>query len=168
MIVEYILFIIFAIIAIVSAGCVVTLRNPVHCAVALIITLLQIAALFLLLRSPFLAVVQVFIYVGAVMVLFLFAVFLIDVKKAAMDMFKPKFRPLAYVAALILLVESLAVIFGGGIAELTKITEAGGEVKVEVIGRALFTTYIFPFEIVSIVLLAAMVGAIVMARDKKE
>ncbi|MCP4230822.1 MAG: NADH-quinone oxidoreductase subunit J, partial [bacterium] len=65
MIVEYILFIIFAVVAIVSAGCVVTLRNPVHCAVALIITLLQIAALFLLLRSPFLAVVQVFIYVGA-------------------------------------------------------------------------------------------------------
>ncbi len=166
MLIEYILFIIFAVIAIMSSLCVVTLRNPVHCAGYLIVTLLQVAALFLLCRSPFLAVVQVFIYVGAVLVLFLFVVLLIDVKKASMEIFKPKHRPLAYGVLAILLIETLVVIFVGGLEKI-RLAAPGAEVKVETIGRELFTSYIFPFEIVSVVLLVAMVGAIVMAIDRR-
>ncbi|MEE8574783.1 MAG: NADH-quinone oxidoreductase subunit J [Thermodesulfobacteriota bacterium] len=164
--IEPFFFLMFATITVVCAACVVTLRNPVHSALFLIATLVQVAALFILLRSPFLAVVQLFIYVGAVMVLFLFVVFLLDVKKMIMDVFRPKHKPLAYLVIFVLLVEMLAVIFVGDLGHL-KLAAPGAEVKIEVIGRALFTTYIFPFEIVSVVLLVAMVGAIVMARGRK-
>ena len=76
---ESIFFYIFAIFAVVSAVGVITAKNPVHSAVCLIVCLLQVAALYVLLRVPFLAAVQVFIYVGAVMVLFLFAVLMLDI-----------------------------------------------------------------------------------------
>ena len=81
---ELIFFLIFAVIAIASAVGVVTFRNPVHSALSLIICFLQVAALFILLRSPFLAVMQVFIYVGAVVVLFLFAVLILNLGREQM------------------------------------------------------------------------------------
>jgi NADH-quinone oxidoreductase subunit J len=164
--IEQFFFLVFAVIAVVSAFFVVTMRNPVHSAVFLISTLFQVAAIFVLLRSPFLAVVQIFIYVGAVMVLFLFAVFLLDIKKATINIFSGKHMPLAYAAIICLLVESLMIVFYGGLQNL-RLTEPGVEVSVETLGKVLFTSYIFPFEIVSLVLLVAMVGAIVMAREKK-
>lgn len=164
--IEQFFFIIFATVAVISAFFVVTLRNPVHSAVFLISTLFQVAAIFVLLRSPFLAVVQIFIYVGAVMVLFLFAVFLLDIKKATINIFSGKHMPLAYAAIFCLLIESLFIVFYSGLQNL-KLTEPGVEVSIEIIGKVLFTSYIFPFEIVSLVLLVAMVGAIVMAREKK-
>ncbi len=164
--IEQFFFIIFAVMAVVSALFVVTLRNPVHSAVFLISTLFQVAAIFVLLRSPFLAVVQIFIYVGAVMVLFLFAVFIIDIKKATINLFSGKHVPLAYAAIFCLLIESLLIIFYSGLQKL-RLTEPAAEVSIEELGKVLFTSYIFPFEIVSLVLLVAMVGAIVMAREKK-
>ncbi len=164
--IEQFFFIIFAIVAIGSAFLVVTLKNPVHSALFLISTLFQVAAIFVLLRSPFLAVVQIFIYVGAVMVLFLFAVFLLDIKKATINLFSGKHMPLAYAAIFCLLIESLLIIFYGGFQHI-KLSEPGVEVSIETLGKVLFTTYIFPFEIVSLVLLVAMVGAIVMARERK-
>lgn len=164
--IEQFFFIIFAIVAVVSAFFVVTLRNPVHSAVFLISTLFQVAAIFVLLRSPFLAVVQIFIYVGAVMVLFLFAVFLLDIKRATINIFSGKHMPLAYIAIFCLLIESLFIVFYSGLQNM-KLAEPGVEASIEIIGKVLFTSYIFPFEIISLVLLVAMVGAIVMAREKK-
>lgn len=165
--IEQFFFLLFGLIAVVCAACVVTLRNPVHSALFLMATLFQIAALFVLLRSPFLAVVQVFIYVGAVMVLFIFVVFLLDVRKMMLDVFRPKHKFVAYLVMAVLLVEVIVVAFVGRLDHLA-LASPGAEVKVETIGKALFTTYIYPFEVVSVVLLAAMVGAIVMARDKGE
>jgi NADH-quinone oxidoreductase subunit J len=165
--IEQFFFLLFGFIAIVCAACVVTLRNPVHSALFLMATLFQVAALFVLLRSPFLAVVQVFIYVGAVMVLFIFVVFLLDVRKMMLDVFRPKHKLIAYLVMAVLLVEVIVVAFVGRVEHL-KLAAPGAEVKVETIGKALFTTYIYPFEVVSIVLLAAMVGAIVMARGGEE
>ena len=78
---EQVFFYIFAVVAVVSAIAVISSRNPVHSALYLIVCLLQVAAMYILLRAPFLAAVQVFIYVGAVMVLFLFAVMVLDMGK---------------------------------------------------------------------------------------
>ena len=163
--IEQFFFIIFAVVAVLSSLAVVMLRNPVHCAIYLMVALLQVAALFLLLRAPFLAVVQVFIYVGAVMVLFLFAVFLLDVRKAMMEFFRPGHRPWAIIIVAIVLIETLMVIAGSGLSKM-QLAENMIETSVEGLGRALFTDFIFPFEIVSVVLLVAMVGAIVMAKAK--
>ncbi|MEE1563107.1 MAG: NADH-quinone oxidoreductase subunit J, partial [Alphaproteobacteria bacterium] len=79
---EAIFFLTFAALAVASALGVVLLRNPVHCAISLMVCFIQVAAIFVLLRSPFLAVVQIFVYVGAIMVLFLFVIMMLDIRTA--------------------------------------------------------------------------------------
>ncbi len=162
---EKLLFIIFAVVAIGSALAVVTFRNPVHSAIALMTCLLQVAALFILMRSPFLAVVQVFIYVGAVMVLFLFVVLVLDIKKAIIQTFPAKSRSVVFLIFLVLAIEVELVVLLSPLKGFA-VTEAVGESKVESIGKVLFTKYLFPFEVVSVLLLVAMVGAIIMTKRR--
>lgn len=165
---EQLFFYIFAIVAIISAICVVTLRNAVHSAFFLIITLLQVAAIFILLRSPFLAAVQVFVYVGAVMVLFLFAVMVLDIGK---EQFREHMHSQAIpaVAIVIGLLGTLGYFAYKGklTAPLGKYTEAVLAKNTEVIGKSLYTQYIFPFEVVSLLLLIALVGAIVLVMKER-
>lgn len=161
---EQIFFLIFATIAVGSALGVVTFRNPVYCAISLMVCFVQVAALFVLLRSPFLAVVQVFIYIGAVMVLFLFAVMLLDMRKTAFDAFAGASKPVMLSALVVLAGEIILIILGSSI-HLPALTQAGEETTVEVLGKELFTSYIFPFEVVSVLLLVAMIGAIIMAKE---
>lgn len=165
---EQLFFYIFALVAIVSAVLVVSVRNAVHSAFYLIICLLQVAALFILLRSPFLAAVQVFIYVGAVMVLFLFAVMVLDIgREKTKDHIHSQWLPgVGVIIALLLVVVYL--VKGGHLSTLTGVyTEAVLAKNTEVIGKALFTQYIFPFEVVSLLLLIALVGAIVLVMKDK-
>ncbi len=163
---EELLFIFFSATAIGSALGVVLMRNPVYCAVSLVVCLFQVAGLFMLLRSPFLAVVQVFIYVGAVMVLFLFAIMLLDMKQIRYErLFSARgWVPYAVVAGIA--IEFVAVIYGGGMDALMKVG-ATKAVDVKTFGRVLFTEYLFPFEVISLLLLVAMVGAIVMVKRSR-
>jgi NADH-quinone oxidoreductase subunit J len=163
---EQLFFLIFAAVAIGSAVAVVSLRNPVHCALALMVCLFQVACLFVLLRSPFLAVVQVFIYVGAVMVLFLFVVLVIDVKKIVMETFPLRKKGLAFWIIVAIALEVEIVLFWSRFSGV-KLAGPGTEVKVETLAKVLFTKYLFPFEVVSVVLLVAMVGAIVMTKQRR-
>lgn len=168
---ELLFFYIFAVIAVGSAVCVITMRNPVHSAIALIVCLLQVAAFFILLRSPFLAAVQVFIYVGAVMVLFLFVVMVLDVGKEQVGEYLHHQAPwtLAVVIGLVLMLGYL-ITAGRLTAPLGEYTEevlAGR--STEIIGKLLLTRYIFPFEVVSLLLLIALIGAVVLVmKEKKE
>ncbi len=161
---EKLFFIMFAILAITSAIGVVSLRNPIHSALSLMVCLFQVACLFVLLRSPFLAVVQVFIYVGAVMVLFLFVVLILDVKSVVLARRTIKRSYLVYILVPVVAVELLILLVGGGLSKLM-LDVPGEEVLVSTIGRVLFTEYLLPFELVSILLLVAMVAAIVMAKE---
>ncbi len=165
---EQLFFYIFALVAIVSAVLVVSVRNAVHSAFYLIICLLQVAALFILLRSPFLAAVQVFIYVGAVMVLFLFAVMVLDIgREKTREYIHSQWLPaVGVIIALLLMVVFL--VKRGKLSTLTGVyNEAALAKNTEVIGKALFTQYIFPFEVVSLLLLIALVGAIVLVMKDK-
>lgn len=165
---EQLFFYIFALVAIVSAVLVVSVRNAVHSAFYLIICLLQVAAIFILLRSPFLAAVQVFIYVGAVMVLFLFAVMVLDIgREKTKDYIHSQWLPAVGVIIALLLVLGYMVKGGKLSAELGIYNEAVLAKNTEVIGKALFTQYIFPFEVVSLLLLVALVGAIVLVMKDK-
>jgi NADH-quinone oxidoreductase subunit J len=130
------------------------------------VCLLQVACLFVLLRSPFLAAVQVFIYVGAIMVLFLFVVLILDVKKISMETFHLRKRGLAFWIILAIALEVEIVLFWSRF-EGVRLTAPGSEVKVETLGRVLFTKYLFPFEVVSVILLVAIVGAIVMTKERE-
>lgn len=165
---EQIFFYIFAVIAVASAIAVVTVRNPVHCAVYLIVCLLQVAAIFILLRSPFLAAVQVFIYVGAVMVLFLFAVMVLDIGKESFgEHMHSQTIPAVAVVIGLLAVAGWLISTGRITAPLGTYTDEVLEKSTEVVGKALYTKYIFPFEVVSLLLLVALIGAIILVMKER-
>jgi len=166
---EQLFFYIFAAIAVMSALAVITVKNPIHSAIFLIICLLQVAAIFILLRSPFLAAVQVFIYVGAVVVLFLFAVMMLDIGKERLR--ERIHGQLKYAVTAVIVFFALAgyLVFRGRLsAPLGKYTQLELADNTEVLGRLLYTKYIFPFEVVSVLLLVALIGAIVLVIKTKE
>lgn len=162
---EKIFFLIFAIVAIISAIGVVSVRNPVHSAISLIVCFFQVAAIFILLRSPFLAVVQIFIYVGAVMVLFLFVIMMLDIRHAAIKSFMPRGQFWVIVFLIALILEMLFALIGSRLTGMP-LASASLNGSVAEIGKAMFTTYLLPFEIVSVILLVALVGAIVMGKKE--
>jgi len=166
---EQIFFYIFAIVALASAIAVISLRNPVHSAIFLMVCFLQVAAIFILLRSPFLAAVQVFIYVGAVIVLFLFAVMVLDLGREKLGEHLHHQKPVALAVIIgLMLVMGIGILQGRFNAPLGKYTEESIMKNTEVMGKLLYTKYIFPFEIVSVLLLVALVGAIVLAMKEKK
>ncbi|MBI5826198.1 MAG: NADH-quinone oxidoreductase subunit J [Deltaproteobacteria bacterium] len=165
---EQLFFYIFAAIAVISAICVISLRNAVHSAVFLIVCLLQVAAVYILLRAPFLAAVQVFIYVGAVMVFFLFAVMVLDLGTEKLKQhIHSQGGPAVVIVAAMSAVLGYYALKGSITAPLGEYNEAALARNTEVIGRSLFTQYIFPFEVVSVVLLAALIGAVVLVSRMK-
>lgn len=163
---EQLFFLLFAILAVGSAIAVVSLRNPVHSVISLMICFLQMAAIFVMLRSPFLAVVQVFVYVGAVLVLFLFVIMMLDIRKAGMERFVSGGHFWVIVLLGVLIIEMVLIVSRSRLASITvaSVTRLDGSVKE--VGEALFTKYILPFEIVSLILLVALLGAIVMGRKE--
>jgi len=156
-----------AAVAVVSALLVVTRRNPVHSAIYLIITLLSVALLFLQLQAEFLAAVQIILYIGGIMVLFLFVIMLVRLDIATRQAPFNRQWLVAGVAALVLLVELIGVIYlGRGTAELPRAAAGALQPNTEQIGRMLFQNYMLPFEIASLLLLVAMVGAVLMAKRR--
>ncbi len=165
---EQIFFYIFAVIAVFAAASVVLARNPIHSTLFLILSLLQVAAIFILLRSPFLAAVQVFVYVGAVMVLFLFAILVLGVGNEKFgDKFHGQSIPAFIALGLLFMVSGLLLFSGKASTPGAPFKEAALAKNTEVIGRALYTTYIFPFEVVSLLLLIALIGTVVLVMKDK-
>ena len=160
-----ILFYVFAFLALACGVLVVAnpfSRNPVTSAMFLVLTIISMAGLFVLLHAFFLAAVQVLVYAGAVMVLFLFVIMLLDLKEEE----RRKVKQLGLVVALAS-VGAITVIFVKSLLEsrpgaiLTAPTAEGGTIP---LGKILFTQYLLPFEIVSILLLVAMVGVILLSK----
>jgi NADH-quinone oxidoreductase subunit J len=166
---ELILFLAFGLVAVVSAIAVVLQRNPVYSALALIGTFFCMAGLFVLLQAELVAAIQVIVYAGAIMVLFLFVIMLLDLPREEGRRFAPgKAQVACGVAGAGALLLFLAVVAG-----TSAIAPARGSLTPEalarlgntqVIGALLFTDYLFPFEVTSVVLLIAIVGALVLAR----
>ena len=166
---EQLFFYIFAIVAVVSAILVISVRNPVHSAFFLIVCFMQVAAIFVLLRSPFLAAVQVFVYVGAVMVLFLFAVLVLDMGKERLkEHLHGQSIPAGILAIVLFFLMGYMIAKGKITVTLGSFGEAALVKNTEVIGRELYTKFIYPFEIVSLILLVALIGAIALVMQSKE
>jgi len=163
---EMVFFFVFAVIAIVSAVGVVTLRNPVHSVLSLMVCFLQMAALFVLLRSPFLAAVQIFVYVGAVLVLFLFVIMMLDIRQASMKRFVSGGQSWIIALLVILVAEMIFILSKSRFADMTVSTAARLDGSVKEMGIALFTKYLLPFEIISMILLVALLGAIVLGKKE--
>ena len=153
-------FLFFAAMTLLFAVLVVVAKNPVHGAISLMACFVQIAALFILLRSPFLAVIQIFVYVGTIMVLFVFVMMMLDIKQAIRERYLPRHLWLQVTLPLLLGVLLLGLLAASDIA-LPSTGELTG--TAEELGLALFRDYLLPFEVVSVILLVALVGAILMA-----
>lgn len=147
---------------------VVTRRNPVHSVLFMLLMFFHIAGLYLTLNAEFLAAVQVIVYAGAIMVLFLFVILLLNLKEElSMKRFTGPW-PLGLLTALAVLLTAIVSLrsFVQGPAGLATREAVKAETNTKLLGRILFTEFLFPFEIVSLILLVAMIGAIVLAKKK--
>ncbi|WP_421729038.1 NADH-quinone oxidoreductase subunit J [Brevundimonas sp.] len=165
-------FYLLAVVAVVSGLLVVTARNPVHSVLFLILTFFTSAGLFVMLGAEFLAMLLVVVYVGAVAVLFLFVVMMLDVDFVRLREGYARYLPLAAIVALVLLVEmiliTVTVVSGGAAADATAPVAATPDASnIETIGRVLYTDYVYFFQASGIVLLIAMIGAIVLTLRHK-
>ena len=163
-------FLILAVVALISAILVITRRNAIHSVIWLIVTLFSVGGIYLMLHAEFLFAVQVILYVGGIMVLFLFVVMLVNLDVAVKQaQFRRKWQ-LAFVSAVVLLVELVYGLMKGreglGLPAASAATSPEG--NTQAVGRALYQTYMLPVEIASILLLVAMVGAVIMAKRKLE
>jgi len=153
-------------VAIVSAVLVITRRNPVHSALSLIFTLLALAGLYLMLYAPFVAGVQIILYAGGIMVLFLFVIMLVNIERAQReDQFNQQW-PLGILTSLVLGILFVYVYRrGSAIFPLNPVSLPEPQ-NTQQVGMALFRNYLLPFEIASLLLLVAIVGAVVMAKKR--
>jgi NADH-quinone oxidoreductase subunit J len=164
---ETLLFSILAVLSVSFAIVVITHPNPVYSALFLVLDLLCIAFLYLLLDSPLLAMVQVIVYAGAIMVLFLFVIMLLNLRREQFDIHGRRFqRFLGAVFGLLLGLQVVAAIRVGTLGTATPQPGAAVAADVHVVGKALFTHYLLFFEVTSILLLVAIIG--VMVLGKKE
>ena len=169
--VDWIVFVLASVIVLAGGIGVVTSRHPVHSVLFLIQTLFGVAILFVAQGAHFLAAVQVIVYAGAIVVLFLFVIMLLGVDRAearAADPFRGQ-RPLALLVGVIGLAEFALLLHSATWATGTKSVAgplSGPGSNVEKLGRSLFTTYLLPFEVTSVLILIAILGAIVLARKE--
>ena len=171
---DSVLFYFFAGVAVLSAALMVTRRNAIHSAVFLITTLLATAGIFLQLRAEFLFIAQIILYVGGIMVLFIFVIMLVRLDVALHHI---RFRLQRLVAVVVALVLGgyISVIFfwarklpGQGLLIQGSAPADQLSPNSQKLAESLFSGYLLPFEIASVLLLVAMVGAVVMAKKKKE
>jgi NADH-quinone oxidoreductase subunit J len=166
-------FYLFAILAVLFSLCVISFKNPVHSALALVGALFCTAGIYILLSAEFLAMLEIIIYAGAIMVLFLFVLMCLNIRELKM---MPQFnvlRPIAIVVGSFLLIDVVIIIVQGmhkgsfgtfkGKYDVATQIDLGGNVKA--LGQVLYARFLLPFEVVSVVLLVAMIGAIVLMKE---
>jgi NADH-quinone oxidoreductase subunit J len=161
------LFIFFSVLAIAAALAMVLNKNTVNSALFLVINMVSIAGIYLLLEAQFLAVIQIIVYAGAIMVLFLFVIMLLNLEKerSLFDQFRVKYFVAFFLAVIVL--SQLLYALGSWTETLPTVSENMAQIgTVEAIGDVLYTDYLLPFEITAILLTAAVVGALVVAQQK--
>jgi NADH-quinone oxidoreductase subunit J len=174
MIILALAFYVFAAIAVISAVMVIASRNPVHSVLFLILTFFNAAGLFVLMGAEFLAMILVVVYVGAVAVMFMFVVMMLDINFVQLRQGFLSYLPIGGLIGLILLVEMLIVLAGwqlapdAQLAETIAIAPPPTEVtNTHALGQLLYTHYIFLFQVAGMILLIAMIGAIVLTHRRR-
>jgi NADH-quinone oxidoreductase subunit J len=168
MLLQALAFYVFAAVTVASAAMVVVSRNPVYSVLFLILAFFNAAALFVLIGAEFIAMILVIVYVGAVAVLFLFVVMMLDINLTEMREGFLKYLPVGAAIGVVLLAEILLGlgVLGGGSVTIDGLDKAGAQVlavdNTRAIGRVLYTQYFYLFQVAGIVLLVAMIGAIVL------
>ncbi len=163
------LFLLLALVAIASALGMLLSRNAVYSALYLVLNFITVAVFYLLLGAPFIAMAQITVYAGAIMVLFLFVIMLLGAESLPESTVLPWQRPLAIVLSIFLFAEAayLLVSKARPVGNILPNPAANSPENLQQLGLALFTEYLLPFEVVSILLLVAMVGAIILTKKEK-
>lgn len=172
MVLQALAFYVFAAVAIAAGIMVVTARNPVHSVLFLILAFFNAAGLFVLMGAEFLAMILVIVYVGAVAVLFLFVVMMLDIDFVELRQGFVKYLPVGGLIGIVLLVE-LFIVVGGWVAlpeTKAAITEPvrEGISNTAALGRLLYTKYVYLFQAAGVILFVAMIGAIVLTLRQRE
>ena len=148
-----------------AASLVVALRNPIYSALSLLVMFFHVAGLYVTLHAEFLAAIQIIVYAGAILVLYLFVVMLLNVKR---DERYNQQGTVALFLGVVLLTEAVLLVVSRGLTVATPSPGAEGAAKAvgntESIGEVLYSTYLFPFEIASLILLVAMIGAVILSK----
>lgn len=167
---EQIIFYVFAAILVTSSILVITVRNPVHAVLFLVLAFFTSAAVWLLLEAEFLAVTLVLVYVGAVMVLFLFVVMMLDINIAVLREGFIRYLPLGIGVALIVVIE-MVIAVGPKYFGLEHFAEPARHMadysNTKELGRILYTVYVYPFEIAAAILLVAIIAAIALTLRRR-
>lgn len=167
---QQITFWVFSAVMIAAALCVITARNPVHSVLFLVLSFFTAAALWLLLEAEFLGIVLVLVYVGAVMVLFLFVVMMIDVNLAPLREGFVRFLPIGVLVGLVMIAELILVVgprYFGAERYAPPPGKPADHSNTEVLGRELYTDYLYQFEIAAFILLVAIITAIALTMRKR-
>ena len=167
---EKFLFYVFALVLVFSAVRVITVRNPVHAALFLVLAFFTSAALWLLIEAEFLAIVLVLVYVGAVMVLFLFVIMMLDINVAPLREGFIRYLPVGAAVALVIVIE-MALVVGSSYFSTDQfglVSRAADYSNTKELGGVLYTFYVYPFEIASVILLVATIAAISLTMRRRE
>ncbi len=168
---EQLVFYLFAAVLVVAATMVVTVRNPVKSVLFLVLAFFNAAGLWILLEAEFLAIALVLVYVGAVMVLFLFVVMMLDVNLVPLREGFGEYLPIGGAVAVLLVLE-MAVILGPRHFGLDRVPAPPGfpadHSNTLALGRVLYTDYVYPFEIAALILLVAIIAAIALALRRRK
>ena len=171
MIIASLCFYLFAAVMIAASVMVITARNPVHCVLFLILAFLNAAGLFVLMGAEFLGLILAIVYVGAVAVLFMFVVMMLDTDFSAIRGGFLQYLPIGGAIGLVLMIElgfAVAAIRAGEGTMAMPMPNDGGVSNTEALGRLLYTNYFYLFQAAGVILLIAMVGAIVLTLRRRE
>ena len=162
---ELFVFYVFAAILVFAASRVITVRNPVFAAMFLVLTFFTCAGIWMLLEAEFLAITLVLVYVGAVMVLFLFVIMMLDVKREEQRESFGKYLPVGLTVAAVIAVEMILVLSRSNFSDPKTYTPqqlGANDSNTERLGELLYTEYLYPFEIAGVILLVAIIAAIIL------
>ena len=170
--IELVLFYIFAAVLLFAATMVITAKNPVYSALFLVLAFFNSAALWLMAEAEFLGIALVLVYVGAVMVLFLFVVMMLDINLAPMREGFARYLPVGALVGLVMVLEMVLVVGSDEVNLMHTPTasapsESAGMSNTAALGSVLYTVYAYPFEIASVVLLVAIVAAILLTHRQR-
>jgi NADH-quinone oxidoreductase subunit J len=166
-----IVFYAFALVVTLAGVMVITVRNPVYASLFLVLAFFSCAAIWMLLEAEFLAIVLVLVYVGAVMVLFLFVVMMLDINLAPLSEGFIRYLPVGVVVASVMAAELMVVLWTRGRFDASAFPipapQAQGYSNTKALGELLFTRYLLPFEVAGIILLVAIIAAIALTLRKR-
>ncbi len=166
----YIAFLVFAAATVASAIAVISVRNPVHAALSLVLTFFSVACIWIIAGAEFLGVALILVYVGAVMVLFLFVVMMLDIDVVPLRAGNSRYLPIGLLVAFVMLAEILLLI---GVKAQMAVPLAGDAAELEGISntawlaRTLFTTYLLPFEVAAVILTIAVIAAVMLTLRRR-